>query len=136
MTGSGILEVLKQLTAVLPALLPLLVRRFSLLPFVNPQIADDLWPITFIMALLASSISYNFFRNSAKNSTSGYLALFSLVIAIVSLVGMLALVSDLTLSDHRILQDFLVRSMFVILFVSIGYCSGYAFAQVPSSNDK
>jgi hypothetical protein len=129
-TVPSVLEILKQLTAILPALLPLFAKRLSLLPFLNPQIAEDQWPITAILALCASCISYNFSRHYQKRRLAGYLALAGLVAAVVSLLGMLALVNNLILAGYPSLQDFSARSQFVLLFVGIGLCMGYGFAQI------
>jgi hypothetical protein len=128
--ATAILEILKQLTAALPALLPLFATRFSLLPFLNPQIPEDQWPISAVLALCASSVTYNFARHLQKQGFAGYLALVGLATAILSLLGMLALVNGLILSGYPSLQDFSARSMFVSLFVGIGLCMGYGFAQI------
>jgi hypothetical protein len=131
-----VLEILKQLTAVVPALLPLLAMRFALLPFLNPQIADEQWPITAVLALCASSITYNFSRTLHKHRVASYLALAGLAVAVSGLVGMLALVNNLILSDSPALQDFSVRSLFVLLFVGIGLSMGFGFAQIPEGPTK
>jgi hypothetical protein len=123
---------LKQLTALLPALLPPLAKRFPLLPFLNPQIAEDLWLITAILSLCASAITYNFTRLLRRNGLAGYFAFVGLATAVLCLVGMLALVNDLILTGQPSVQDFSVRSMFVLLFVGIGICAGYGFACVTA----
>ncbi|GAA0022914.1 hypothetical protein JOE51_001906 [Bradyrhizobium japonicum] len=130
------LEILKQLTSVVPALLPLLAKRFALLPFLNPQIAEEQWPITAVLALCASSITYNFSRTLQKHGVASYLALAGLAGGVISLLGMLALVNNLILSGHPALQDFSVRSLFVLLFVGVGLSMGFGFAQIPGGVTK
>jgi Kef-type K+ transport system membrane component KefB len=122
----SILEVLKQLQALISAALPFLTTKLSLLPFLNPQIAEELWPITCVLALVSSSITYNLSQRFQKPRMGRMLAVLGAAFAVISTVSMLAVVDGLVFSGKPELQDFSVRSMFVLLFVGIGLAIGYA----------
>jgi hypothetical protein len=121
---------LKQLQAFISAALPFVATKISLLPFLNPQIADDQWPITSILSLAASGVTYNLSQRFQKPKMARYLALLGLACAVVMILGLLALVGNLMFSTHPELQDFLARSMFILLFVGIGLTLGYCFARL------
>ena len=123
-----ILEVLKQLQALVSGGMPFLAKQFSLLPFLNPQIADEQWPIASVIALVASGLTYNLFQRFER--PAAILAVLGLVTAVISTLFLLALVDGLMFSGRPELQDFSARSLFVLLFVGIGLASGYSFGRI------
>ena len=127
-----ILEVLKQLQALLSAGLPLLAAKFSFtfLPFLNPQIPDEQWPITSVLALVSSGTIFNLSRRFQKPKAARWFACFGLALGVISYLSLLALVDGLVFAGKPELQDFSVRSMFVLLFVGIGLAGGYASARI------
>jgi uncharacterized membrane protein YedE/YeeE len=130
------LEAFKQILAFAAGLPPLLAMRFSLLPFLNPQIAEDQWSITAILSAVASLIFFNFARRPNQRSAAGYFALVGLLLSILSLCTMFAIVDGLILSGQTTSQDFLARLCFLFLFVGIGLGIGYVLASLSGSEVK
>jgi len=123
-------ELIKQLQALVSGALPFATSKIPLLPFLNPQIIDDEWPISSVLSLIASGMTYNFAQRFQKPKLARFLALFGLAVAIASILFLIALVNDLAFSHSPETQDFLARSMFVLLFVGIGLSTGYCFARL------
>ena len=125
---NSFLELVKQLTAIGPALLPVFAKQYSLLPFLNPQIAEDQWPVTALLAFCASAVSLNFAQRSQRQ-LPGWIAFSGLAAAVLSFLLMIAVVNGLIWSGQPSTQDFAVRAMFVLLFVGIGLSIGFAVSQ-------
>jgi cytochrome b subunit of formate dehydrogenase len=107
-----------------------LATKFSLLPFLNPQITEDQWPVSSILALVASGVTYNLSQRFQKPRAARYLAIAGLVISVISTVTLLAIVGGLILSMNPEFQNFSARSMFVLMFLGIGLAIGYCFARI------
>jgi hypothetical protein len=59
---------LEQLQALIPAILPYFATtaKVPVFKYLNPSIADDLWPVASILALLASAINFNLSKSTNK----------------------------------------------------------------------
>jgi hypothetical protein len=119
-------EVLKQLQSLIAALLPFLSAKFQLLPFLNPQISKDLWPITALIAFLASMMAYNLKWPRA----SDIFAIFGLVMMIVSVGVMISVVAEVLFATEPILQDFSVRITYFSTFVGGGIVLGWCVSRL------
>jgi len=121
----------KQLQSLVAGALPLIVAKVQfLLPFLNPQISEEQWPITSLLALVSSGVAYNLAQHSQMPRGARILALLGLVTAVVSIILLIALVDNLFLRTSPEMQDALTRSLFVLLFVGVGLALGWCWAQV------
>jgi hypothetical protein len=125
-------EALKQLQSIVPAVLPYLSAKFKLplLPFLNPSIAQDLWPVTSILSLLASAIVFNLAKSTNKRTLALRLSFFGLIAAIASFLIINAVVNKIVLESSPALQESAIQITFVLLFIGIGLTSGWCFAKI------
>jgi hypothetical protein len=125
------MQLLKQLQSLVAGGLPLLATRLqSVFPFLNPQIADEMWPMTSILALISSGVTFNLARRFQKPTHARRLCLWGLAFAIVSFIFLFLLIGNLVLTGHPEWQDFFARTLFVTLFVGIGLVVGWCFSHV------
>jgi hypothetical protein len=96
----------------------------------NPQISKEQWPMSSIMAIVASGITFNLAKQFQKPRWARSLALVGLVIAIVSVLMLTALVDNLFLTAAPEMQDFCARSLFVFLFTALGLSIGYGLSNI------
>ena len=124
-------EFAKQLQALVAGALPLAASKMQLaLPFINPQITDEMWPMTSVLSVISSGVTYNLAQRFQKPTVARNLCLAGLSVAIFSFVALVAVVDGLILSGAPELQDFLVRGLFVVLFASVGLVVGWCFSRV------
>jgi hypothetical protein len=132
-------ETLKQLQSLVPGILPYVTAKLPLFPFLNPSIMEDLWPITSILSLLASAITFNLAKSRTTrtlvlyHTLALYLCFFGLAASIASFLIMNAIVSKIFLPSSPPLQDYAVQITFVSLFIGIGFTSGWCFAKILQS---
>lgn len=120
---SKALDWLKQLQAILPAGLPYPTAKWF--PFLNPQIGDDLWMLTSLLAFIASAINYTLAQFRQKPTLAWRLCWGGLCVAGAALVAMLMLVENLILSNHPSEQYLAVEFSFVLFFVGLGLGAGW-----------
>jgi hypothetical protein len=126
---------LKQLQALLSGALPFLSAKVSLYPFQN--VVEDLWPITSVLALIASAMIFNMvepqphsLRREKMESVGWILGVVGLFMALVSLLIMLCLRAD-KISFHDPETQYLAGEfMFVSEFFSIGLALGFVLAVI------
>jgi len=124
-------ELAKQLQALVAGALPLVTSKLQfVLPFLNPQIADEMWPMTSVLAVISSGVTYNLAQRFQKPTIARTLCLWGLGVAAVSFVTLIALVGNLFLSESPEWQDFFVRALFVILFLCVGLVIGWCSARI------
>jgi hypothetical protein len=124
-------ELAKQLQALVAGALPLVTSKLQfVLPFLNPQIADEMWPMTSILSIISSGVTYNLAQRFQKPTVARALCLWGLGIAAASFVALTALVGNLFLSESPEWQDFAVRTLFIILFVCVGLVVGWCSSRI------
>jgi uncharacterized membrane protein len=124
-------ELAKQLQALVAGVLPFAMSKLeSVLPFLNPQITDEMWPMTSVLSVISSGVMYNLAQRFQKPSVARRLCLWGLGAAIVSFIGLVAVVIGQFLSHAPVWEDLVARGLFVILFVSVGLVVGWCFAHV------
>jgi hypothetical protein len=124
-------ELAKQLQSLVAGALPLVAAKIQfMLPFLNPQITEDQWPITSLLALVSSGVTYNLAQHSQMPRGARILALLGLVTAVASIILLIVLVDNLFLRGSPEMQDALTRSLFVFLFVGVGLALGWCSAQI------
>jgi hypothetical protein len=114
-------EILKQGgSALVSGALPFISGKVPILPFLNPQIAADLWGITALFAVVASLFSYNLVRptTTPASKLSVVLAAMAFAVAILALFGMIVI------SDGWVLGTYL-RMAYVLCFVSVAFTVGW-----------
>jgi hypothetical protein len=125
------LEAVKQLQSLVPAVLPYVTAaKLPLFRFLNPSIAQDLWPLTSILALLVSAVNFNLAKSRNKRTLALNLCFIGLALALFSFLLLNAIVSKLLLDSYPSLQDYAVQTTFVLIFVGIGLASGWIFAKM------
>src|ERR1700730_18647376 len=107
-------ELSKQLQALVAGSLPILTPR--LVSTLNPQIYEDLWVVTSLLALIASAISYNLTQDGSKPKFGWYLGCMGLLMVGVSFAVVLALVQDVFLPQHPSGQYLVAEFAFVNVF--------------------
>jgi peptidoglycan/LPS O-acetylase OafA/YrhL len=137
-TLKSILELSKQLQALVPFGLAYPTTNF--LPFLNPQIAEDLSLITGVLALIASAITFNLAQYRQRPKLAWRLCSFGLFLAGGSFVAMLFLAESTILSNYPSAQFLAAELAFVGFFFGIGLAAGWCSARIlklPSmaSND-
>jgi hypothetical protein len=125
-----LLEHLKQLQALVSGALPFMTTKVQIFPFLNPQIGKDLWPITSILALAASMLTYNLAQAFERRMGALALGLTGLVLAAAFLCFMEAIVVGIVPLSDPIVEDYLVRISFILIFIGIGLAFGWSFAGV------
>jgi hypothetical protein len=134
---------LKQLQSLFSAALPLVTAKLSLYPFQN--VVEDLWPITSVLALLASAITFNMMQPRRESKYEGTLVLIgwlvglvALVLAVVSLLVMLALVREAiqftNASDQYLAGQFMFVSEFFSFGLAAGFVIGLILRQFPAAS--
>jgi len=120
----------KQLQALVAGALPLVTSKLQfVLPFLNPQIADEMANDECFGR--HSSWLHIILRNAFQKPTiARTLCLWGLGVAAVSFVTLIALVGNLFLSESPEWQDFFVRALFVILFLCVGLVIGWCSARI------
>jgi hypothetical protein len=124
---------LKQLQAFLSAALPFVTAKISLYPFQN--VVADLWPITSVLAFLLGAITFNMVEPRPQSVHGQRLELIGWILgvagslmAVVSLLLMLCLVSEVILLGDSTKQylagEFMFVSEFVCLGIAVGFLAG------------
>src|SRR5262245_2270789 len=126
----SLIDLAKQFQSLIAGALPLATAKVSFLGFLNPQITQELWPIASVLAVIASGLTYNLARQFQKPRWARQLALWGLGVAVFTLIAMFAIVDEIALADSPALQDFSVRSLFVLLFVGTGFALGWGSTHV------
>ena len=126
----SLVDLAKQLQSLVAGALPLIATKLHLLPFLNPQITDEQWPITSVLAVVSSGVTYNLAQRYQKPRLARALALFGFGVAVASVIILLALIGKLVFSDSPDWQDVSARSLFVLLFVGIGLAVGWCSARI------
>jgi hypothetical protein len=121
-------EAAKQLQAVLPFGLAYPTTKF--LPFLNPQIAEDLSLTTGLLALIASAITYNLSQYRQRPTLAWRLCCIGLFVASVSFVVMLILVENIMLPNYPSTQFLAAELAFIGFFVGVGLAAGWCSARI------
>jgi hypothetical protein len=120
----NLIEKLKQLQALVAAVLPLLSMRFEvILPFLNPQISDELGVVTAIGAVIASIFGYNWDPKRQHNVAKVGFGLF-----LGALFCLIVLVFGRVLVNFPYAEDIAARLMYVLLFIGLGLSAGWGFS--------
>ena len=78
------IERAKQLQALFAGALPLIAAKVQfLLPFLNPKIVEELWPITSLLAIVSSGVTYNLASDSQSPRGARNLAMAGLFSAVL-----------------------------------------------------
>jgi hypothetical protein len=125
-------EILKQLQALIPAFLPYITNaaKLPVFQFLNPTIAQELWPVTSILALLVSATNFNLARSSNRRTLALRLCLTGIGVAIFSLLVIIAIVAKLLFESNPSLRDYFVQANFIFFFIGIGLASGWTFSKI------
>jgi hypothetical protein len=123
-------KLLTQLQSLFSGALPWTASQFQLLPFLNPVISKEHWPISSVLAIIASSITFNLAKRFQKPTWARLLAIGGLLLSIILILLLYALVNNLFPSLSPELQDLYARSAFVLLFVGLGLAAGWGFSYV------
>jgi hypothetical protein len=124
----NVLELSKQLQALVPFGLAYPTSNF--VPFLNPQIAEDLSLITGLLALIASAITYNLAQYGGNPNLAWRLCCFGLFVVGGSLVAMLFLAENVLLSNYPSEQFIAAELAFVGFFFGIGFAAGWCSARI------
>jgi hypothetical protein len=126
-------DITKQLvSATVPAVLPLVQTWRPILRFINPQIADDMWPITTLVALVGGLGAYNLPRHMNR---SWLVLVVGIATAIVSVSAMLAVTHGL-ISLSPAGQSFAVRIGFLFCFVGLALAFGWSMFWFLNPHDQ
>jgi hypothetical protein len=125
-------EGLKQLQSLIPAFLAYIssAPKFPLFQFLNPTIAQDLWPVTSILSLIVSATNFNLARSSNKRTLALRLCFFGIIMATSSLLLMMAVVTKLIFVSDPSLRDYVVQASFIFFFIGVAFASGWAFSKI------
>ena len=108
---------------------------WPILGFINPQIADDLWPITALVALVAGLGAYHLPRHM---NASSWVLIGGLVITLSSIAWMLAITHGLVnLTPAE--QSYTVRLSFLLCFAGLAMAFGwtmFCFMNPPKGSCK
>jgi hypothetical protein len=110
-------EVINQLLATASAVGPFLTTKLPILPFVNPQICNEMWPISTVIAAVSGFVSYRMLGGRIA-------ALGSVVIAVASISIMVAITEGPLFSAEPGAQRIWLRITFVILFSALATAVG------------
>ena len=111
-------EVLAKLFSLLPSLLPLLEKHWSLLP-VNPAVRSDVWVLSIIISAVAGFGGY---QSSGRYHFLGWTGLFLFV---VTLSGELAITAtEIGFGLAPRVLSLLARIGYVLLFLFLGLAIG------------
>jgi hypothetical protein len=124
-----IVDLAKQLQALVTGGIPLFAAS-RLFPFLNPQIINDLWTITIVLAVAASALTFNLAQRFQKPRVARSMAVIGLFAALLSLIILQALVGRSFFADEPGLQDLTARAMFIIFFVGVASTLGYSSTYV------
>jgi hypothetical protein len=125
-------KLLEQLQSLIPAILPYFATtaKLPVFKYLNPSIAEDLWPVASILALLASAINFNLSKSTNKQGLALSFCFFGFGAAILSLTIINAIVSRILLQSSPAFQDFIIQVAFIFFFIGIGLASGWTFAKL------
>ena len=104
------------------------------LPFINPQVPEDLWGITAILTFVASFLTYPLARPPAGTPTppasgiSIFLAVGGLLLALLGLLAILFITGKLVAIEPG-WESYLNRIAYVLLFVGMGPPLGWGLAR-------
>jgi hypothetical protein len=121
---------LKQLQSLVPALLVLTSAKLPFFQFLNPSIAQDLWPVTSILSLVVSATNFNLGRSSNRRTLALRLCLTGIGVATLSLLAIIAIVDKLLFESDPSLRDYFVQVSFIFFFIGIGLASGWTFSKI------
>jgi hypothetical protein len=127
-----VVDGLKQLQLLIPALLPYITSatKLPVFQFLNPTIAQELWPVASILSLLASATNFNLARSWNKRTLALNLCLIGFIAAVLSFLAMIAIVDKLLFASDPAYRDFSVQVVFLFFFIGIGFASGWAFSKI------
>src|SRR5262249_7452488 len=128
--GDKVLEYLKQLQALLAAVLPFISTKTDILPFLNPMISADLWVVTTIFSVLACFVTYNLAKGAGLEAASRKFGLWGGVIAFVALITLIILVTVGPLENFPRIEDLTARSLYVIIFLGLGSTIGWSTSKI------
>jgi hypothetical protein len=126
-------EVLKQLASgIVPSVLSYLTAKWPILPFLNPQIASELWPITAILSFGTGIVSYHSAHSSqayARTIFAQGVAIFGLVLAFLALLWMILVTQGLIAGLTPGWVSGSLRMAYVICFGGIGLVMGWGLGR-------
>ncbi len=122
------LALFMQLQALIAGMLPYFAPSF-----LNPQIHEDLWAPTSLLAFAASAITYNFVQHVKKPTYAWFPGLAGLLLAVISLLIVLSLAQNILLAQQPYAQYLLAEFGFVGFYVGFGAVTGWCFWRVLCS---
>jgi hypothetical protein len=114
------------LVAVVSSLLPSVPRYLPIFPFLNPQIAIDVWPVATVLSVVSGLIAYGSARGPSPSRAA--LAVGALILAVFMVVVMMYLAADEVIS-----ASLYARIGFLCFFVCIAVPVGWVVARIPST---
>jgi hypothetical protein len=114
-------EILKQGgSALVSGALPVISGKAPILPFLNPQIAADLWAITALFAVVASLFSYNLARPTTTPASTP-----SITLAAIGLAGGIAALFVMIVINYGLVPGTYLRMVYVLCFVGVAFTVGW-----------
>jgi hypothetical protein len=125
MPGNRLLDFLKQSQALVAALIPFLSERLNLLPFLNPQIAIDLWSVAAALGFFSFLATFNLAQSSRTTLLAKAGARYFGIIILASIISMIGLTTLEPLSPLPRIEDYFIRCLFLTTFVGFGVVLGW-----------
>jgi hypothetical protein len=116
-------ETVELVSSLVPALGPTLVNKFtSSLPFLNPQLVDDMVVLSTVFAVTGGLGAMGLSKSSLVWRRGGIIG--GLILAVASLVLLLLTSLDIAFASNPALALFITRLSYVLLFLSISIVVG------------
>jgi hypothetical protein len=116
-----------QLQAFLAGAPPVATLRYGFFEL-NPLIINQLWPIVFVLSILASILAYNYNipqQHRGRKPPASVLGLYGLMVALFSTAGLMLITGEYILREYPSVQDLGARLFFVLIFVGLGLFMGW-----------
>lgn len=124
------MEKLKQLQALPSTVLPFVTAKLPILPFLNPQIAADMWPISAIFAFVGCCLIYNLTVTPHVATSALFAAILGFLLAAISVLVIVLVYVGVLYGADPTWQDLSVRIAFFALFAGLACPAGWAAAKM------
>ena len=118
------IEGAKALLSLIPAGGPVVADRLSLLPFLNPVIASDMWLVSTLMAGAVGLGSFLLFRRTALARWRITMFGSGFVIALGSLIALILVTESGLLAPYPAAEQVVARVAYLLLFCGLAVAMG------------
>lgn len=120
------IALLKELASLGTAILPYLSTKYPVIPFLNPQITEDMWLVSAILAATSGFLAHRIcgWAKEIRDVRWSFVPVSGALIAASCVVVMVGLAEEIWLKEAPALQQFAVRVVYLVAFAALAVAIG------------